>query len=186
MELLIDVQQASIKTLKAVTGLVIGELATVRLQKVACSRECLADSGEVGGGRGDGKRGYAVRLGCVVAGPVELALQIRLGDLQIAKRHSDVFVTHQLHESGQANAASEHFRGPGVTQAVRRDRARVGAACSLGEIGQRETQRLKQVKAAAHARQKEAFGFSQAGGRSQSAQLKNALQQPESFRIEGH
>ena len=34
LELLIDVQQASIETLKAVTGLVIGELAPVHFQKV--------------------------------------------------------------------------------------------------------------------------------------------------------
>jgi hypothetical protein len=34
LELLIDVQHASIETLKAVTGLVIGELAPVHFQKV--------------------------------------------------------------------------------------------------------------------------------------------------------
>ena len=98
-----------------------------------------------------------------MAGPVELALQVRLGDLQIAKGHADVFVTHQLHESGQANAAAEHVRGPGVAQAVRRDRAGVGTTRSLGGIGQRDTQRLKQRKPAAHARQQEAFGFMPGG-----------------------
>ena len=49
----------------------------------------------------NGEGGDAVRLGCVVAGPVELALQIRLGDLQIPKGHADVFVTHQFHEGWQ-------------------------------------------------------------------------------------
>jgi hypothetical protein len=51
---------------------------------------------------------------------MQLTLQIGLGDLQIPKGHADVFVTHQLLESGQADSASEHFRGPGVTQTVRR------------------------------------------------------------------
>ena len=96
LELLIDVQQASIKTLKAVTGLVIGELAPVHFQKVPCGRECVADSGEIGGRGRNGKGGDAVKLSCIVAGTVELALQVRLRDLQIAKGHADVFVPHQF------------------------------------------------------------------------------------------
>jgi hypothetical protein len=36
-ELSVGARQASIKTLKAVTGLVIGDLATAHWQKVACS-----------------------------------------------------------------------------------------------------------------------------------------------------
>jgi hypothetical protein len=50
----------------------------------------------------------------------ELALQVGLGDFQIAKGHPNIFVTHQLHESGQAHPAEEHFRGPSVAKAVRR------------------------------------------------------------------
>ena len=90
-----------------------------------------------------------------MAGTVELALQIRLGDLQIAKGHADVFVPHQFFQGGQANPAAEHVRGPGVAQAVRRDRAGIGTTRSLGEIGQRDAQRLKQGKPAAYARQQE-------------------------------
>jgi hypothetical protein len=42
-----------------------------------------------------------------VASTVELALQIRLGDLQIAKGHTDVFVPHQFLQRYQANPAAE-------------------------------------------------------------------------------
>ena len=52
--------------------------------------------------------GKAIGLHCVLTGLVELALEVRLGDLQITKRHTDVLVTHQVHECGQANAAAEH------------------------------------------------------------------------------
>jgi hypothetical protein len=51
--------------------------------------------------------GKAIGLHCVLTGLVELALEVRLGNLQVTKRHTDVFVTHQLHESGQANATAE-------------------------------------------------------------------------------
>ena len=97
-----------------------------------------------------------------MASTVELALQIRLGDLQIAKGHADVFVPHQFLQRYQTNPAAEHVRGPGVAQAVRRDRAGVGTARSLGEIGQRGTQGLKQGKPAAYARQQESFRFPEA------------------------
>jgi len=61
-----------------------------------------------------------MRLGCVLTGLMELALQVGLGDLQIPKGHTNIFVTHQLHESGEAHPAEEHFRGPGVAQAMGR------------------------------------------------------------------
>jgi hypothetical protein len=57
---------------------------------------------------------------------------------------------------------------------------------SLGEIGQRDTQRLKQGKPATCPRQQEAFGFPEAGRGSLSTQLKNARYQPQPFRVEGH
>ena len=81
-------------TLKPATDLVIAELASVHFQQMACGCQCQADAGEIGSGRRGGERWDAVRLRYVVAGPVELTLQIRLGDLQIAQGHADVFVTH--------------------------------------------------------------------------------------------
>ena len=68
-----------------------------------------------------------------MAGTVELALQVRLRDLQIAKGHADVFVPHQFLQRWQTNPAAEHIRGPGVAQAVRRDRAGVGQAALLAK-----------------------------------------------------
>ena len=121
-----------------------------------------------------------------MAGAVELALQIRLGDLQIAKGHADLFVPHQFLESREAHPATEHVRGPGVAQAVRRDRAGVGTTGSLSEIGERDAQRLEQGKPAAYTRQQESFRFPEAGRGSLSAQLKNARQQPQPFRVEGN
>jgi hypothetical protein len=45
----------------------IAELPSVHLQKVPRGRECVADSGEIGGGGRNGERVDAVRLSCVVA-----------------------------------------------------------------------------------------------------------------------
>ena len=87
---------------------------------------------------------------------MELAPEVGLGDFQIPKSHSDVLVTHQLHESGEAHSAEEHFRGPGVTKAMRRYRTGVGTTRAFCEIRHRFAQRLKQGKSAANARQEEA------------------------------
>jgi hypothetical protein len=71
----------------------------------------LLDSGKAGGGgvRGKRERGQAVR--CVLACAMELALQILLSDFEITQGHADVFVSQQLHESGEADAETEHLSG---------------------------------------------------------------------------
>ena len=61
-----------------------------------------------------------------------------------------------------------------MAQAVWRDRARVGTTGSLGKIGQREAQGLKQGEPATYARQQEAFRFPEEGGGSLSTQLTKA------------
>jgi hypothetical protein len=48
----------------------------------------------------------------------------------------NTFVAHQLHEGWQPKSTVEQFRGPGVPQAVRRDRFAVGASGSFGGIRQ--------------------------------------------------
>jgi hypothetical protein len=45
-------------------------------------------------------------------------------------------------------------------------------------MGQFLTQRLKESKPGAHARQKETLGFPEAGSRRKSTELKNTLYQP--------
>ena len=45
---------------------------------------------------------------------MELALQILLGDLEIAHGHGDVIVTQQLHESRKTDPETEHLCGEGV------------------------------------------------------------------------
>jgi len=84
-------------------------------------------------------------------------------------------VPHQLHEGWQTNSTVEQFRGPGVPQAVRRDRFAVGTSGSFGGIRQRHAQHLKQRKATAHSKQEEVFGFRQTTRRSHGTQLLNPL-----------
>ena len=48
---------APVETLETATTLVIGELASVHLQKVACGRECVTDSGEIGVAAGTASEG---------------------------------------------------------------------------------------------------------------------------------
>lgn len=54
-----------------------------------------------------------------MAGPIELALQVRLGDLEVAEGHADVLMPHQFLEGRQANSATKHVRGPSMAQAIR-------------------------------------------------------------------
>ena len=65
-----------------------------------------------GASRGKRERGQAV--GCVLACAMKLALQILLGDLEVAQGHADVFVPQQLHESWEADAETEHLSGIAV------------------------------------------------------------------------
>ena len=81
----------------------------MHLQKVAGGRQCLLDGGKAGGAGvlGERKRGQAV--GRVLACAMELALQILLGDLEIAHGHGDVIVTQQLHKSRKTDPETEHL-----------------------------------------------------------------------------
>src|SRR5215470_13287863 len=149
---------------------------------MVCSCECVADSGETGGGGARNGQGWdVIRLRCVVASPVELALQIRLGDLEVTEGHADVPVTHQFLESRQANSATKHVRGPGMAQAVRRDPAGIGTTCAFGKIGQFKAQHLKKGKPAANARQEKARGLRQTSGGELRSQLQDAVYQSKPF-----
>ena len=50
-----------------------------------------------------------MRLGHILAGLVEFALQVLLGDLHIPQGHADVFVTEQLHERREADPEPKHL-----------------------------------------------------------------------------
>ena len=140
MQLTGDREEAALQALELVADFLIGEAAPIHLQEVASRREGLMDSGEVGvsGVDGDGKGRQAVRVCDILAGQVELALQVLLGDLEIAQSHADVFVPEQLHERRQADAQTEHLSGVGVPQLVKRHAGRAAGSC--GSIGQRLTQ----------------------------------------------
>ena len=112
-----DCQQTPIKALELTPGfLIIQQAASVHLQEVACSSQCLADSREVGaeGLLEGGKRGQRMALCRILADLVELSLQVLVSDLDIAQGHTDVFVSEQLHQSGKADAQTEHLSGIAV------------------------------------------------------------------------
>lgn len=69
------------------------------------------NGGKTGGGGGFGNRKRRHRVRCVLACLVELALQVLLGDLEIAHGHGDVFVSLQLAESRQTDSETEHLGG---------------------------------------------------------------------------
>jgi len=81
----------------------------LHLQKVAGGRQCLLDGGKAGGAGVLGRRKRGQAVGRVLACAMELALQILLGDLEIAHGHGDVIVTQQLHESGKTDPEMEAF-----------------------------------------------------------------------------
>jgi hypothetical protein len=57
-------------------------------------------------------------LSGLLAGLVEFALQVLLGDLHIAQGHADVLVAEQLHEGWEADPQADHLRGIGVAELV--------------------------------------------------------------------
>ena len=74
-----------------------------------------------------------MRLSRILAGLVEFALQVLLGDLHIAQGHADVFVAEQLHQRREADPQPHHLGGIGMAQAMGRHRS--GATGSLGGLG---------------------------------------------------
>jgi hypothetical protein len=54
---------------------------------------------------------------------MELALQVRAGDFQIAHGHLGIDVSEQLHHGGETDSSTEHLCAVGVPQLVR-DKAR--------------------------------------------------------------
>jgi hypothetical protein len=89
-----DSEQSPIEALKLAPDFLIAELAAAHLQEMAGGGEGLPDSGKIGGGggvgNGEGRR--AMRLSRILAGSVELALQVLLRDLDIAQGHADILV----------------------------------------------------------------------------------------------
>ena len=73
-----------------------------------------------------------MRMGSVLAGLMEFALQILLGDLHVPQAHVDAFVPEQLHESGKANSEPEHL-GREAMSAVRCNMG--DATGALGALG---------------------------------------------------
>ena len=90
-----DGKQPAVETLEVSLSFLISKLAAIGFQEVACGRQGCAYAGKIGtqGGVGNREDGQAMGLGGIEAGCVELALQIVLGDLDVAHGHADIFVS---------------------------------------------------------------------------------------------
>ena len=130
-----DGEEPPVKTLELAAGFLIARLSAEHIEEMTGSNNGLADSGNVGPNDVGGERygGNLVGLGGVVAGEMELALEIGLGHLDISHSHADVAVPQQLHEGGKTDAEAKHLGGEAVAQAVRGHRA--GATRSFTGIG---------------------------------------------------
>ena len=86
-------EEAPIEALELALGVVIADLPPVHLQEVTCSRQGLANGGRIGAGSGagHGECGKLVGVSRVLPRQEELALQVWLGDLEIAQGHADIF-----------------------------------------------------------------------------------------------
>jgi hypothetical protein len=71
-----DSQEPALEALQPAAGFLVRESTPVHFQEVACGRDCPADARGIGAGGAVGNRenGHAMRLGCMLAGGVELAL----------------------------------------------------------------------------------------------------------------
>jgi len=74
-----------------------------------------------------------MRMRCILAGLVELALQVLLGDLHIQQGHADVFMAEQFLQCWEANPQPQHLGRERMPQAVGRYMA--GAARALCGLG---------------------------------------------------
>jgi hypothetical protein len=84
--------EAFVEALQLTAGFLIAQLTAVHFQKMACGLECLTDTGETSAGDffGECERGQTMRMGCILTGLLEFALQILLGDFHIPQGHVDV------------------------------------------------------------------------------------------------
>jgi len=89
----------------------ISESPPVYFQEMSGCGDRLADPGWIGTGGAIGNRedGYEVRMCGMLARSMKLALQVLLGDMHVAQGHADVFVAQQPHQSGKADAETEHL-----------------------------------------------------------------------------
>lgn len=55
------------------------------------------------------------------AGIVVLALNVELGDLNIAQGHADIFMAEHSHQGRKANAETDHLRSEAMPQLVELD-----------------------------------------------------------------
>jgi len=55
------------------------------------------------------------------ASQLELAFKIGEGHIDVAHGHAWIDVTEQLHQDGEANAGTKHFRGIGMPELVGND-----------------------------------------------------------------
>ena len=92
-------------------GFLIAQLTAVHFQKMTCCLQCLTNAGEASARHvfGECERRHTMRMGCILTGLMEFALQILLRDFHIAQGHTDVLVAEQFHESWKANPEPEHF-----------------------------------------------------------------------------
>jgi len=125
-----NAEEAFVEAVQMAASFLIAELTAVHFQKVTGGFQCMTDAREASSGDvlGERERGHTMEMGCVLAGLMEFALQILLGDEHVAQGHADVCVPEQLHESGQANPQPEHLSGKSVPKPMGRHMARATRA----------------------------------------------------------
>ena len=110
-----------VEALQSAADFLIVELTTMHLEKTTCCLQCLTDAGETSAEDflREWGRGQAMRMGGILTGLMEFALQILQGDCRVAESHTDIVMPEQLHESRKANSEPIHFSRKSVSQPVR-------------------------------------------------------------------
>ena len=81
--------------------------------------ERLPNSGQIGGVGRSCEGRQAVCLSNVLTSFIELALQVLLGNLDVAQRHVGSAMAEQLHQRWQADTCPQHGGGKGVPHLMR-------------------------------------------------------------------
>ena len=88
-----NTEEALVKALQFTTGFLIAQRTAIHFQKMTGCLQRLTDAGEIGARDifGECKRRQTMRMGCILTGPMEFALQVLLGNQRVAQMRCSTF-----------------------------------------------------------------------------------------------
>jgi len=172
--------------LQPALNLRVGGLTAIHFQEMASGCESLVDSQRVSMSDDAGKREGRQTMGSrrFLAGLVEFALQVLLGDLHIAQGHPQGRVAEQLHQCREADPKPEHLGRKRMAKAMGIHLG--GATGPLGGLSECPAEGHIQSMSTTPARQEEALGLRELERWGQGPQSQDTSHDPPYLGIGGN